>query len=510
MSSEMIQLALFAVGGAVAFIILLRLVAGLYKKVGPNEAMIVYGLGGTKVVRGGGRIVIPMLQSQRELSLELMSFDVAPKKELFTHQGVAVLIDAVTQLKVRSDEQSIRTAAEQFLDKGDEAREGAIRLVMEGHLRGIVGQLTVEQLVKEPEMVSEKVRKTCAEDLAKMGLEMISFTIKEVRDQNEYISNMGRPEIERVKMVANIAIAEAARDTEVKTAVALKAAAMARAEADQERVIAETASATKQAAAHRDLEIKRAEYQEGVMRQKAQADKAYELQTQIIQQQLVAEQTKVTQIERQAQIAVWEAEAQRREKELVAQQVRPAEAEAQRVRLLAEAERQRTAIQAQGLAEAKVRAAQAEAERIRAEGAAQAEVIRLQGEAEAKAMEQRAEAYRGYTQAAVLDKLLTQLPQVVSAIAQPLSKVDKITVISGGADGVNGSSAGLGRITGDVTKILAQLPAVVETLSGVNLGELLKALPHLGDAIQKAQVQGALKEPDVVAETSLPPPVPKA
>src|SRR5262249_49392671 len=182
----------------VGLLALLGMIARMYRKVGPNQALIIYGVGGTRVVTGSGALVIPMFPSARELSLELMSFDVAPKKELYTNQGVAVLIDAVTQLKVRSDLENVKTAAEQFLDKSEDAREAAIRLVMEGHLRGIVGQLLLEQIVKEPEMVGDKVRSTCAADLAKMGLEMISFTIKEVRDQNEYIKNMGIPDIERI------------------------------------------------------------------------------------------------------------------------------------------------------------------------------------------------------------------------------------------------------------------------------------------------------------------------
>ena len=152
--------------------------------------------------------------------LELMSFDVAPQQDLYTKQGVAVTVEAVAQIKVRSDQASILTAAEQFLTKAPQQREGLIRLVMEGHLRGIIGQLTVEQIVKEPEMVGERMRSTCADDMSKMGLEVISFTIKEVRDKNEYISNMGRPDVARIKRDAEMATAEAERDTAIKRATA--------------------------------------------------------------------------------------------------------------------------------------------------------------------------------------------------------------------------------------------------------------------------------------------------
>src|SRR5207237_10593579 len=140
--------------------------------------------------------------------LELMSFDVAPVQDLYTKQGVAVTVEAVAQIKVKSDPVSIQTASEQFLTKSPDQREGLIRLVMEGHLRGIIGQLTVEEIVKQPDMLSDKVRSTCAEDLNKMGLEVISFTIREVRDQNDYIANMGKPDIARIKREAEIAAAE--------------------------------------------------------------------------------------------------------------------------------------------------------------------------------------------------------------------------------------------------------------------------------------------------------------
>src|SRR5207245_3251410 len=167
-----------------AVMLLLSRLARLYRKAGPHEALVVYGFRGTRVVKGHGTIIFPMIENCRELSLELMSFDVAPQQDLYTKQGVAVTVEAVAQIKVKSDTESVLTASEQFLTKTDQEREGLIRLVMEGHLRGIIGQLTVEEIVKQPEMVSDRMRSTCADDMNKMGLEVISFTIKEVRDKN--------------------------------------------------------------------------------------------------------------------------------------------------------------------------------------------------------------------------------------------------------------------------------------------------------------------------------------
>src|SRR5208282_2599762 len=189
---------------------------------------------------------LPMLENARELSLELMSFDVAPQQDLYTKQGVAVTVEAVAQIKVKSDPESIQTAAEQFLTKSDQNREALIRLVMEGHLRGIIGQLTVEEIVKEPEMVGDRMRNTCAGDMSKMGLDVVSFTLKEVRDKNEYITNMGRPDIARIKRDAEVATAEAERDTAIKRAHAAREAAISKSQADQERVLAETLSLAKQ------------------------------------------------------------------------------------------------------------------------------------------------------------------------------------------------------------------------------------------------------------------------
>src|SRR6267142_2693476 len=333
-------------------ILMVGVLAKMFRKAGPHEALIVYGFRGTRIVQGSGTIIFPMVESCRELSLELMSFDVAPQQDLYTVQGVAVTVEAVAQIKVKSDPESIRTAAEQFLTKTPDQREGLIRLVMEGHLRGIIGQLTVEQIVKEPEMVADRMRSTCADDMNKMGLEVISFTIKEVRDKNEYITNMGRPDVARIKRDADVAAAEAERDTAIKRAEAQRASAIAKAQADQERVLAETLSQAKQAEAQRDLEVKRAAYAELVKKQQAQADKAYEIQANIQQQQVVAEQVKVQVIEKEQQTKVQEAEIARHQNELIATVLKQSEIEKQRVLNIADGEKQRLIAEAEGHAAA--------------------------------------------------------------------------------------------------------------------------------------------------------------
>src|SRR5438128_1475150 len=449
-----------------ALLLIMSTFARLDRKAGPHQALIVYGLGGTRVVKGHGTLVFPMVQICRELSLELMSFDVAPQQDLYTKQGVAVTVEAVAQIKVKSDMESILTASEQFLTKTDQEREGLIRLVMEGHLRGIIGQLTVEEIVKQPEMVADRMRSTCADDMNKMGLEVISFTIKEVRDKNEYITNMGRPDVARIKRDADVATAEADRDTAIRRAVATRESAVARAQADQERVLAETVSQAKQAEAQRDLEIKRAQYLEVTKKQQAQADKAYDIQTNIMQQQVVAEQVKVMQIEKEQQVKVQEAEINRREKELIATVLKQAEVERQRIETLAAAEKQRLIAEAEGHASS-----------IRAQGEAEAEIIFKKGEAEAKAMNVKAEAFQEYNQAAVIDRLFASMPEVVPALANPLAKIDKITVVSTG----NNGSTGMHKITSDMTEIAAQVPALFETLSGMSMSELFAKVRTIGD-----------------------------
>lgn len=441
-----------------AVILLLGMVAKMFRKAGPNEAIIVYGFRGPRVVKGHGTVIFPMVESSRQLSLELMSFDVAPQQDLYTKQGVAVTVEAVAQIKVRSDQESILTSAEQFLSKTPPQREGLIRLVMEGHLRGIIGQLTVEQIVKEPEMVADRMRSTCADDMSKMGLEVVSFTIKEVRDKNEYISNMGRPDVARIKRDADVAAAEAERDTAIRRANALRESAIAKAQADQERVIAETASLAKQAEAQRDLDIQKAQFTEQSRRQEATADKSYELQTNIMQQQVIAEQVKIQQVEKEQLIKVQEAEILRHEKELISTVLKGAEIERQRIENLASAERSRLTSEAEGHAAA-----------TRMQGEAEASIIFQKGEAEAKAMNVKAEAYQEWSQAAVVDRLISAMPELLRALAAPLANVDRITIVSSGADGTTGAN----KLTGDMLKIASQVPALFETLSGMNVAELM-------------------------------------
>src|SRR5258708_114547 len=453
------------VGVAVAVLLLMVWTVGaLFRRGGPTRALIVYGWGGTQIVTGGGRVVWPLFQSFQELSLELMSFDVAPEQQLYTSQGVAVAVEAVSQIKVKSDPMSIRTAAEQFLTKPPAEREALLRLVMEGHLRGIVGLLKVEEIVKEPEIVAGRVRDSVSDHVSKMGMEVVSFTIKKVIDENDYINNMGRPDIARVKREADIATAQAERDTAIQRAMAMREAAVAQAAADQERVIAQTASESRQAEATRDLEVKKAEYDATIREQRALAEKAYEISSNQAQQKVVAEQVRIDQVQRQEQIKVQQLEVQRRVLELEATVTKPAEAEGQRMQVLAEGQRQKLSIEAAGQAEA-----------TRLQGTAGAEIVRAKGQSEADAMPPKAQAYQAATPAAGLGNPITGTPHVVRALSQSLSSVDKITIVSTG----DGRSGGVSQITGEVAKMVAQVPELFETLTGQKISDLMQRLRAL-------------------------------
>ena len=491
----------------VAMLVIVYVIGSLYRKVGPNRALIVYGRGGTKVLVGGGTVVVPLFQKADEFNLELMSFDVAPSSTLYTNQGIPVTVEAISQLKVENEDERIKRAANQLLSKTEGDREMMVRQVMEGHLRGIVGQLTVEQLVKDPELVSARMRETVAADLDKLGLEVVSFTLKDVTDSSGYIQNMSRPEVARNKQMAEIAEAEAARNVAMRQSETQRESAQALARADQDRVLAQTISRAAQAEAQRDLEVKEAEYQGVVAAQKAQADRAYDIQSSITQQRQVEEQTKVQLIQKQQEVKVQQAEAERRGAELVATVQRQAEAEAERerIRILAEAEQRRAMIEAEGRAnamrtqleteaEGRAKAVRlqaeadgaativrgqaeaealklrglAEAEALQARGMAEAEAIKAKGLAEAEARLRAVEALNSQNQAAIVDTALTVLPQVARSLFEAYGRIGNVTYVgSGNGEGVTS------RVTQEVAGMVPLLGAVFESTTGMKLRDLL-------------------------------------
>ncbi|MFQ5421709.1 MAG: flotillin family protein [Anaerolineae bacterium] len=462
----------------VVFVIfaLLFVYASRVKKVGPNEVLIISGRGDQfDIVTGGRAFIWPILQRVDDLSLEIMTIDITTP-DVPTVQGVPVTVDGVAQIKVGHDESSIRTAAIQFLSKTHDEIQHVAHETLAGHLRAILGTLTVEQLYKDREAFAQKVQEVSGEDMASMGLEIVSFVIKDISDKEGYLEALGRPRIAQVKRDAAIGEAEAARDATIESA-----------RARQEGESAKFAAETKIAESRKDFEVQKADYEVQQNSKKAEAELAYPLQQNKTNQKVKAEEVQIEVVAKHKQIEVQEQEVSRREKELDATVRKPAEAEQHKVRTLADARKyqlqtealgEAEAIRQRGEAEADAAKAKglAEAEVLKQKGLAQAEVIRKQGLSEAEATMKKAEAWKEYTQAAVIQQLLDTLPAIAGAVSEPLSKMDRMVVVNTGGD-----SAGASKITQDVTNIIAQMPATIEALTGMDLLGAIGNLPGLKD-----------------------------
>lgn len=492
--------AMIVVGGlgiVVTVLVVLWIILSRWRKVGPNEALIVSGRSytyvdaegrkmkrGFRIKKGGGTFIWPFVEKAEVLSLEIMTLDVKTP-EVYTAQGVPVMVDGVAQIKVRGDEVAIATAAEQFLGKSLKEIAEIGHQTIEGHLRAILGTLSVEDIYRNREAFSQKVQEVAAADMANMGLQIVSFTLKDIKDQQGYLDALGKPRTAEVKRDAQIAEAEAIRDADIKKAQAARDAAIAQANAKQEGDTVKFQAQTKIAEAERDFQIKAAEYQAQVNLKKADADLAYELQKNIRGQDVKREEIKILEIEREAQIAVQDKEVIRKEKELEASVRKPAEAhrfsveqeaDARRYQIEAEAKGQAEARKAQGFAEAEVvkKRGEAEAEAQKAKGLAEAEIIAAKGTAEAEAMKKKAESWKMYGEAAIAQMVIDILPDLARAIAEPLSKTEKIVIVNTGGD-----SAGASKVTQDVANVIAQLPPILESLTGLNIQQIIEKIPGL-------------------------------
>jgi flotillin len=481
---------LVAVGILFVLIVLGGYIASRYKKVGPNQVLVISGRRrtvinpatgkkervGFRAVKGGGTLIIPVVERVDILSMEILTIEVEVRN-VYTVQGVPVHVDGVAQIKIRGDEVSIYTAAEQFLSKGPDGIIYVAHETLAGHLRAILGMLTVEEIYKDRDAFAQKVLEVSAGDLANMGLEIVSFVIKDIRDDKEYLESLGRTRTSEVKRDAVKGEAEAQRDATIAQANAARDATIQSARARQEGKTAELQANTKIAEAEKNYSVQKASYDEEVNRRQVQAELARTLQEKITTQEIRAQEVQIEVVTKQKQIEVQQQEVQRREKELEATVQKPAEAERYRIETLANAKKFQTETEAAGTAEATRLQGQGEGDATRSRGLAQAEVIKAQGFAEAEAMEKKAMAWQQYNQAAIIQQLIESLPKVAAAIAQPLAQTDRIVVISSGGDG-----AGASKITADVTNIVAQVPATLEALTGVNLVEMLKTLPGVGQA----------------------------
>jgi flotillin len=430
-----------------------------YKKVGPNEALIISGRkktvigpdGAKKKVGyryrlGGGTFVMPFMETVDVLPMEVIPLTIRTP-EVLTHGGVPILADAAAQVKVDSSDAAIRTAAEQFLGIGKDGIRDVATNVLEGKMREAIGTLTVEEIYRGRHEFNQKVAESAREDLSKMGLALLSFSLKEFSDPQGYIDALSKPLISAAKREAAIAEAESQKDAIVKSSQARKEGEVARLQA--EALIAK---------AGWDNETKKAESLVAVNQKKAQADFSYELERFKLSQDIKREEAKVKMVEKDLAIQIEALEIQRREKELEANVLKPSDARKYQIKAEAEAEEYRIQAEARGKAGA-----------MKLEGEAEAGRIRDKGLAEAEAMSKKAESWEKYNEAAILEMYMKVLPEVVKNVAEPLSRVDKIVVVGGGD-----KSLGTTRITGQIAEILAQVPDVVKSLTGADLKQFLK------------------------------------
>jgi flotillin len=423
-----------------------------YTKVGPNEVLIISGKRGRKsahgyrIVRGGGTFVWPFREKVQRLSLELLQFDVRTQETYTTH-GVPVQIDGVAMVKIDGGDRGIERAAEQFLSRGrDDIVRTALQAV-EGHMRAAVGGLSIEDIYRERQRLVAAVRELAEPDLERMGLTIISLTIRSITDKQGYLEALGRPRTAQVKRDAIRGEAEAEREAKA-----------ARYEADL---------AIQQS--RKDFETQKAAYKAEGLQAAAQADSAYDLQKAISEQEVRAQQLQVEIVERQKRIELMQAEVERRKRELEADVVEPALAKARGITAEAEAQREEAA----------------------ALGAGEADAMRLKGLAEAEAMAAKAQSWGQYNEAAITDRVLEILPALASAVSAPLAQTDRIVMIGGGADG---GAPGASKITRDVTNVVSELPALVEALTGVSLEELAKRVPGIDGSGKPADADGAAEE----------------
>ncbi len=486
-------IALTVVVLAIGAFAILWMVLSRYTKVGPNEVLVVSGnkhkfveadgtvsTRGFRIVKGGGTYVWPIFEKVDVLSLELLTIDVQTP-EVYTSKGVPVKVDGVAQIKIKGDDISIATAAEQVLSKSIDDIKNVAMQTLEGHLRAILGTMTVEDIYQNRDAFASKVQEVAAGDMANMGLGIVSFTIRDIRDTQGYLDALGKPRIAQVKRDATIAQAEADRDAMIRAAQATQAGQEAKFISD-----------SKIAEAQRDYQMNVASYQASVNLKKAEADLAYDLQKFKTGQLVKAEEIQVSIIEKQKQIELQQQEIQRKQRELEANVQKPADAERYRVETLAnatkfqletEAAGAASAARAKGFAAAEVSKATglAEADVNKARGLAEASVIEAQGAATAEAMKLKAESFKQYNEAAVIEMIVRILPEVAGKISEPLSKTEKIVIINSG----NGPGGGASKMTGDLTQIIAQLPPVIESLTGIKFEKLLEQVPALKNAMGK-------------------------
>merc|ERR1712029_357882 len=361
-----------------------------------------------------------------------------------TKQGVPLTVTGVAQVKIMKDKQFLGIAAEQFLGKKEDEITDTILQTLEGHLRAILGTLTVEEVYKDRDQFANLVREIATPDVGKMGIEILSFTIKDVYDNVDYLSSLGKTQTAAVKRDAEIGVAQANRDAGIREAECEKSAMDIKYSTDTK--IEDNSRAFKMQKAGFDTEVNTA---------KAEAQMAYELQAAKIQQRIKNEEIQIQVVERRKQIEIEEQEIKRKEKELISTVRLPAEAEAYKVQTVAEGNRTKT-----------VESARADGEKIGLIGGAEARAVEAVGRAEAESMRMKASAYKQYGDAAVMSLVLEALPSIAAEVAAPLAKTDEIVLIGGSNNTTN-----------EINKLVGTLPPAVQALTGVDITGALGKIP---------------------------------
>ncbi|XP_041347753.1 flotillin-2-like [Gigantopelta aegis] len=413
---------------------------------GPNEALVISGgccgAEARKYVIGGWGWAWWLVTDTQKISLEVMTLNPLCES-VETSEGVPITVTGVAQCKIMREPDLLKTACEQFLGKSTTHIEQVVLQTLEGHLRSILGSLSVEAIYQDRDQFAQLVREVASPDVGKMGIEILSFTIKDIVDSVEYLASLGRAQTANVKRDADIGVAEAHRDAGIREA-----------ECEKARMDAKYIADTKIADSSRAYLMQKSSFDMEVNARKAEAELAYELQGAKEKQKIRSEEIEIEVVERRKQIDVEEKEILRKEKELIATVKRPTEAAAYKMGQLAEGQRTQT-----------VESARAEAEKIKLLGGAEADAIEAVGKAEAEMMRLKASAYKQYGDAAMLSLVLETLPKIAAEVSAPLSKTDEIVLV------------GDDRTTAEVSRLVSQLPPAVQALTGIDLSKVMGKIP---------------------------------
>lgn len=472
----------------VALIVILFCIG--YVKAPPDMAFIISGFKKkSKIVIGKASIRIPFFERLDKLNLRLIPIDVKTSNAVPTADYININVDATVNVKISSDPETLRLAAENFLNKNTEYIAGVAREVLEGNVREIVGRMKLEEMVSDRQKFATLVKENAEPDLLAMGLDIISFNVQNFVDGNEVIENLGIDNIVKIKKAAAIARAESERDIKV-----------AQASADKESNDAAVAAQTEIAKKQNELAIKKSELQREADTKKAIADAAYQIQKEEQRKTIEITTANADIAKQEREIELKQKQVAVKERALEAEIKKQAEADKYAAQQRADAalyQRQKDAEakQFEAQREAEARKAQAEADRfskeqeaagIRAVGEAEASAIQAKGIAEAEAMEKKAEAYAKYNKAAVAEMMIKVLPEIAGKIAEPLGAIDKITII-GGSDG---EGNGVNQIAGNVPVVMAKVFESMKEATGIDLAGIINADSYDAKVNRNIQVSG--------------------